>query len=509
MPPDTIERVLATVDEQLVEAMNEHVLAGLAVGIVHQGRLIYSKGLGFADVSAHRGVDATTVFRIGSISKTFTAIALMQLWEQEKVDLDRPVSDYLTSYRLVPADPEKPPTLRHFLTHTGGIGEVRSLGDYLRFRSVIGLGVPEGKPLPSLAEYYGGQLVEEIPPGLKWAYANHGFATLGQVVEDVSGEPFADYMLRHVFEPLGMEHTDYLRTDRVRDRLAVGYGLGRTGLKAEPYLEIAIAPAGSVFSSVEDMAKYVGALMNGGRNEHGSVVKPETLAMMYERHYGVDDRLSAMGLAFMLDRVGGHRVVGHGGGWTGFISAMLVAPDDGLGVMVFTNTSNQAPDAIASGLLRDLLGVPDPAASLPRKSVLERPDLWPELVGDYGPLPGLNTNARTWMGLGGEARVSVKDNHLAVAALLGPLRRGLRLYPTDNADPLAFEAVHEKQAMPVIFTRGGDGKVERLLLGMNAFYKRPRSQSVRFRALAGASAAASVGLTLLASALVRRKLTPH
>ena len=117
MASDTINRVLATVDGRLIEAVNEHVLAGLAVGIVHQGQLIYSKGLGYADVSTHRGVDSTTVFRIGSISKTFTAIALMQLWEQGKLDLDPPASDYLKSYRLVPADQGSPPTLRHFLTH--------------------------------------------------------------------------------------------------------------------------------------------------------------------------------------------------------------------------------------------------------------------------------------------------------------------------------------------------------------------------------------------------------
>lgn len=195
------------------------------------------------------------------------------------------------------------------------------------------------------------------------------------------------------------------------------------------------------------------------------------------------------------------------GRWQGFISWMLVAPDDGLGVLAFTNTSDPAIEMLVNGLLRDLLAVPDPAANLPRKDVLERPDLWPELVGDYGPLPGPNTNFRTWLGLGGEARVLVKDKHLYLAALIGPLRAGLRLYPTDNADPLAFETLRDNQVMPIIFSRGADAKVDRLILGMNALYKRPRTQSVRFRALAGASAAASLGLAALADVVIRRRST--
>jgi CubicO group peptidase (beta-lactamase class C family) len=497
--------VLASVDEALVEAMNEHTLAGLAVGIVHHGRLIYSRGLGFADVASHRPVDSSTVFRVGSISKTFTAIALMQLCEQGKVDLDRPVNDYLKSYWIEPADPSAPPTLRHFLTHTGGIGELRSARDVLQIQTVVGLGVPPGKPLPSLAEYYGGRLAAELPPGRKWAYANHAFATLGQVVEDVSGQPFGEHMRRQVFEPLGMEHTDFLRSDRVRDKLAVGYAFGRGRMTAVPYLEIAVGPAGSVFSSVEDMAKYVAALMNGGRNEAGSVIKPETLARMYERQYEPDERLSAMGLAFMVDSYDGHRVVGHDGGWPGFISSMLVAPDDDLGVIAFTNTSSPAPNAVASRLLRGLLGVEDPAANLPRKAVLERPDLWPELVGDYGPLPGLNTNLRTWMSFGGEVRVFVKGSHLALGALVGPFRQGLRLYPTDTGDPLAFSVVHEQQAAPVLFKRGTDGRVDRIVFGMGPLYKRPHTESLRFRALAGAGGAVGLGLSVLAAKLLRAR----
>jgi hypothetical protein len=301
-----------------------------------------------------------------------------------------------------------------------------------------------------------------------------------------------------------MDHTDVLRSERVRDRLAVGYAYGRGRLSPVPFMEIAVAPAGSIFSCVEDMARYVAALTNGGANENGRVLRSETLALMLERQYGLDPRLQAMGLAFILDRFGDHRIAWHNGGWIGFISSMLVAPDDDLGVVVFTNTSSPAPDVVAGRLLRSLLGVDDPARGLPRKDVLERPDLWPEMVGDYGPTPGPNTNLRTWLGFGGEVRVRVTGNHLELAALVGPLRKGLRLYPTDRDDSRVFSVEHEGQVFTVIFGRGQDGAVDRLHMGMNTFHKRPTTQSVRFRALAGGGAALGVGLSVVASKLRRR-----
>jgi CubicO group peptidase (beta-lactamase class C family) len=287
--------------------------------------------------------------------------------------------------------------------------------------------------------------------------------------------------------------------------LATGYG-SKKGLPTPvKYHEIAVRPAGSIFSSVNDMAKYLAALMNGGRNEHGEAIKPETLQTMMEPHYQIDERLPAMGLAFWLDKIDGHRIVGHGGGWPGFVSAMQVAPDDGLGVIVFTNTNSMAPDAIARGLLRRMLDVPEASAHLPRPGIPEAPHLWHELCGFYGPRPGFMTNARVWMIFGGEAEVFVKDNHLAVRSLVGPIRKGLRLYPIDAADPLLFQTEYQKLAIPILFKRNDAGQIDRLCvgggLGFTTAHKRPRSESLRLR-----GAAAVAGLAVLVGALGWRKL---
>jgi hypothetical protein len=140
------------------------------------------------------------------------------------------------------------------------------------FRPVIGLGAKPGKPALTPAEYYPKGLLTMVRPGIKWAYSNHAFNTLGQLVEDISGESFAEYMRRQVFEPLGMASTDYLLSERVREALAQGYNFSMGRLKPVDYLEITVRGAGSVFSTVEDMCRYVAALLGGGANERGRVL---------------------------------------------------------------------------------------------------------------------------------------------------------------------------------------------------------------------------------------------
>src|SRR5687768_3902659 len=119
-----------------------------------------------------------------------------------------------------------------------------------------------------------------------------------------------------------MRHTDFLRSDRVRDELAVGYAFKRGRLKPVKDREIVVAPAGSIFSSVRDLSLYAAALIGGGANAHGRVLEPATLERMWEPQFEVAADLPAMGLAFFLHPVGGHRVVGHDGGWPGFVSAL-------------------------------------------------------------------------------------------------------------------------------------------------------------------------------------------
>ena len=497
----------ADLDRLAVEEFNRAPLAGLALGVVRDGELEHFRGLGFADVDARRPVTADTVFRIGSISKTFTAIAVLQLVEQGELDIDDPVNEHLRGFRIEHRPNSPRVTIRHLLTHTGGLGELRKLTDVAK--PVIGLGVDLGKPLPPLSELYAPVLRAELAPGEKWAYANHGFAALGQIVEDVVARPFAEHMLEAVFEPLGMEHSDFLRSERVRGELAVGYGFKRGRLNPVKDREIVVAPAGSVFSSVRDLSRYASALMSGG----GGVLKPETLERMWEPQLELAPGLPAMGLAFFLHPVGGHRVVGHDGGWPGFVSAFLVAPDDGLAVIVFTNTSDGRPTVrLSDEVLRRLLDAPDPVE--PPKDVPQRPDLWPELTGLYKPARGLNTNARTWEIFGGEVEVLVRKGRLSVRALspLPPLRKGLALHPADAENPLRFVVSHAGISVPVVFERDESGAVrsvaEASRFGFTRLHKVSRARSVRLWGQAAATAATATWVGRRARSKRRARRSP-
>jgi CubicO group peptidase (beta-lactamase class C family) len=475
--------------EQLaIEAFNEHTFAGLAVGVVRDGALEQFVGLGRADADAGRPVDRGTVFRIGSISKTMTAIAVMQLVEEGRVALDDPVGEHLRSVRVQAPRGAPPVTVRHLLTHSSGIGEVRTWRDLAR--PVVGLATKAGTPPPDLADYYRDGVRAEVAPGSKWAYANHGFALLGLLVQDLRGAPFADVMRERIFDPLGMDGTDFVRSERVRDRLAVGYALGPRGrMKPVRDREIAVGPAGSCYSSTEDMARYAAALLAGG----APLLRPETFAQMLVPQGITGAGLPGMGLSFFLERVEGHRVAGHDGGWPGFVSALLVAPDDGVGVVAFTNTNASAPThLLAEQVVRRLLDAPEPADPV----VAEDPHLWPELTGVYRPARGLKTNARVWPVIGGEAEVLVRKGHLAVRAQspLRPLRRGVRLHAADPEDPLIFEARHGDVRVAVAFERDAAGRVASVRAGstLGSFarlHRRPRATSVRlWGRLAGAAA---------------------
>src|SRR5208282_5563537 len=181
---------LEQLENTLIAACNEHAFAGLAVPIT-----------------------LDTSFRIGSISKTLTAIGLMQLHQQGLFQLDDPVNNFLSAYKIEQPRSAPAVTFRHLLTHTSGIGEVRKLSDLLR--PTIGLAANPER-IPTLRQYYAPALKADVAPQVKWAYANHGFATLGQLVEDLSGQPFAEYMIDHVFGPLRMDHSDYRLSERVR-----------------------------------------------------------------------------------------------------------------------------------------------------------------------------------------------------------------------------------------------------------------------------------------------------
>jgi len=494
--------------DRVVEVLDRWPSAGVAVAVVQDGSPVWSSGHGVADVGSKEPITEDTVFRIGSITKIFTAVAVMKLWEQGLVDLDAPASDYLRTFRLIPANPSFRPTVRHLLTHTAGVGYWRRLSDLLR----PGLGAADRAARSGarpLAEYYRRGLPVEVEPGTKWAYSNHGFAALGQIVEDVTGQPLDRYMRERIFEPLGMEHTDLVRSERVRARLATGYVLRSHGLRAVADRELPAPGAGGMYSTPSDLALYIAALQRIVSGEHGSVLKPDTAASMFQPHFRLDPRLPGMGLGFELGEESGHRTVGKTGIVSGFLSAMTLAPDQGIGVVVLSNTGGLDPrgvsEPLARALVRWLLGLPGEAI---RTDIPPQPETWGEICGWYSPEPGPVTNLFTRATIGAGAEVAVHDRHLMFKPLhpIPALRRGMRLHNDDPDDPWVFrlEFLEYGFDLRVVFSQSPErGRtVTRLLTDTFAFQKRPDARNPR-RLISGALLAGATAI-----AIHRRRNTP-
>lgn len=447
----------------LVETMRKHRLPGLAVGVLAQRRVVGAMCWGHADLTERRLVAPHTAFRVGSISKTFTAIGLLRLWEQGRVQLDDPVNSYLRTFQVRSPPGAPPVTCRHLLTHTAGLGLLR------RFRDVLepgaGLEYSEGVMAPNLAQYYAGGIETRSPPGIRWRYSNQGFAIIGQLIEDIAGVPFAEFMRAEIFEPLGMFRTHFRHGEQARQDLARGYQSSWGKLRAVDYFQIVLEPAGSAVSTLDDLLAYASALLGGSHSISGSL-RPETLRRLLTPQYQLDPRLpEAMGLGFLLDRWGGHMMAWHNGALRGFTGVIYLAPDEGAGAVVLTNMLvDGVLEGIAERLLRGMLGLPEPAAALAAARVEPRPHEWRSLAGVYAPAESFWRAPLAWLTVGCGWMVRVATDHLSVRERLPGqgMWGGLRLYHIRSDDPLVFGGLRDGKPVTACFSQYGTGRIQRL-----------------------------------------------
>jgi CubicO group peptidase (beta-lactamase class C family) len=469
--------------------------AGLALAVLREDAPPRVLGHGLADIASGRPVGEDTVFRVGSLTKVLTAVAVMQISEQGLIDLDAPADDYLRTFRLVPAKADfRRATARHLLTHSAGVGYWRRRSDLL-LHPGVGSGVVARSIVP-LEELYRDGLTVDVQPGTRWAYSNHGFAALGQIVEDVSGEPLAQYLRERVFRPLGMDDTDLVLTDRLRAQLATGYVLRRGRLAAVRFREVPTPGGGGVYSTAHDMARLLAAMFRGGVGQHGRVLAAETVASMFGPHFRPDPRVAGMGLGFERRAEKGKTFIGKTGVVSGFLSAIGMVPDDGIGVVVLGNTGGLdgrgAPAPLSEALTRLLAGLPEDPV---RDDVAPHPEVWPALCGWYAPDAGPVTNLMPRLVMGAGVEVAVRRGELVVTPLtpVPGLRAPMILHPDDPEDPRVYRIVYPQYgwSLGVVFT---EDTPPRLVLDLMSFVKRPDWENprewVRGAVVAGAAAAA-------------------
>jgi hypothetical protein len=305
-----------------------------------------------------------------------------------------------------------------------------------------------------------------------------------------------------------MADSDLLRSDRIKARLATGYELGSKGARAVDDRELITAGGGAIFSTPRDMARYVTALLGRGANEHGSVLKPATLATMFEPQYQPDPRIPGIGLAFSRVDVGGHLAVEHGGILPGFTSQIFIAPDDGVGVIAFTNGARRAmlwlPGEVG-GLLRHALGLPDEVI---RTDVPHHPEVWGEICGWYR-LAGRLTDARARLAIGAGAEVFVRGGRLMLRGLspVPAVYKGYPLHPDDDDDPYVFRMDLSEFGLGtarVVFSREPGGGISELHIDF--FLPSLEQRSAATNPRLWVNAAVAVAMTAIA---IRRHSSRH
>lgn len=320
-------RVQAVIDE--VTTHPEFV--GLSVAVARGDHMIVDRGYGIADLEWNAPVDASTIFRIGSMTKQFTAAAILKLAEQGKLGLDDPLSRYVTEFdtggRVV--------TIRQMLNHTSGIPEYTMQPGF--FAKFAPLNLSDGELL---------QLVSGKPfdfePGAGWRYSNTNYYLLGMVVAKASGRPYAAFMQDEFFTPLGLAHTRYGSETAIIPRRAQGYSFDpNTGSHSNDAAISMNTPGagGALVSSAGDLVRWQIALTNG------RAIRPASFEQMIGSPVKTTRGDALYGLGVMIDRRDGRRVIGHTGRINGFNSVLSWLPDSGLRVAVISN-SEAMPSAI-------------------------------------------------------------------------------------------------------------------------------------------------------------------
>ena len=367
---------------------------GLSIALVDDQRIVWAQGFGFANLERKIPASAQTLYRVGSLSKLFTDTAAMQLFEQGKLDIDRPLQTYLPDFAI--REREYTPsgiTLRQLMTHHSGLPRDR----------LKGFMTSEPEPFTSVIA----QLRDEsadAPPGSLFVYSNLGVSLLGVAIQNVSGTPFSEYLKQSLLIPLGMSNSSFETGVSSSSLMAAAYRGHESGI--EPHLRD--IPAGGLNSSVEDMSHFISMVFAGGMSGRHRILSPETVAEML-RPQNSDVPLDLnfqVGLGWMLSTLGrstiqGGGVVAHHAGATDmFRSQVYILPEHKLGVVVLANSSaaTQVVDRVATEALALALEVKtgirqQPFVTSPPAPQPAFDDTLNALAGDYTTLAGL---ARVW-----------------------------------------------------------------------------------------------------------------
>ena len=399
---------LTSIDQSELRDWIEHVapkymqdgkMPGFSVAVVREGETLYSQGFGARDPRKNLPATPDTLYGIGSITKSFVAIGVMQLAEQGRLSLDDPVREHIPFKVGLPGNPIR---IRHLLTHSLGLPSLATSSIAL-YR---GVGADTGIPWGSADDFYrlvnGAQDELVAPPGERFFYHNAAWRMLGHVIQEKSGMPFHRYIKEKILEPLGMKrstlNTDefYADPDHIVPHWKKPDGTVEPSRFPYPNLDdnpgfSFIAAAGGIASSVNEMAKYLNAQIEKGAYAGGRLASAESFEEMQRLHiHRPDGYYGEYGYGYGLGITPdfhGHKMVSHGGSILVSTAYMAFLPDAKMGAIMMGNSASLPYEDIAEGVFAVLLGM-DPYEAVPRLAIKRRMD---RLTGRYEIYKGIES----------------------------------------------------------------------------------------------------------------------
>lgn len=337
----TDAELAAKVDAIAAKSLARPNTVGLSIAVARGDRLILAKGYGKADLEFAAPMNEETMLRIGSVTKQFSAAAVMRLVEQGRLSLDDTLDKMLPDYPPT----AKPVTLRQILNHTSGIWSYTEDEKFMVRESTLELTPEEvtatfkDKPL-------------EFDPGTKWNYSNSAYYLLGEIIARASGKPYAQFVQDELFTPLGLSRTRYESNRDIIPIRAQGYAFRDGNLFNDQSIGADVpGAAGSLLSSAADLVRWNLALAGG------KVVSPESYALMTTPTTLADGGIAPYGFGLGIDTFEGRRRIEHGGGIPGFTSSLAYLPDDQLTVAAISNCESFNPGKVVDSIMRAALGI--------------------------------------------------------------------------------------------------------------------------------------------------------
>ncbi|MHA1908240.1 MAG: serine hydrolase domain-containing protein [Candidatus Thorarchaeota archaeon] len=317
-------------NDEIPEYMNDTNVAGILISVVKDGEVLHSSGYGYADVAQDIAATTDTLFGIASISKTFTATAVMTLVENGTLDLDEDINTYLDLFQIPTIEGSDPITLKHLLTHTAGFEE-----------SLDSIFYPTSSGMPTMETFLRYRMPAQVhPAGYIQSYSNLGASLAGYIVQEVSGISYEQYIEDYVLEPLGMNCTTAFQElpapfDGMHSN---GYSYVGDAFVPLPYYYCAVPPTGGLSSSADDMAKFMMMHLNEGMYLDNQFLDETTILEMQEEQFIGHPELSGIGYGLYSKPVNNETMVYHTGGMPTFTSIMGLFPDHELGIFISLNS---------------------------------------------------------------------------------------------------------------------------------------------------------------------------